>query len=330
MSALYSGKHIVYGFAEESVFGTPVADAAAFNQMACEPFVINPDVKQRAPNRASGYLHPDIAHVWNDSLGAMPNCSIKFPGVQKNHLAFLLYLVFQNVVEAGTTPFQKTFTFPSVGPDFSANGGEFITLIGKSPVAAASEKVTSMIGRSLSLTLNPTADEGNLAAELALVGKAFSRSATPSGTWTKAANNLFNFHNIALCTLGGSNLILSDMKFNIECAYEPGGSDGAGSFQNLVLTGINVTTEVTGLWDTVTRAALDAFSAGTEIDFILKWGTTGVDGYLSVASKGIVQQGALVEEDSRRVSVTIHGASDKDNTQEISTLELADAIDRAW
>lgn len=306
---LYSGKHITYGIAEETVFGTPVADAAACIQLSCEPFVINPDVKHRAPNRAFGFLHSDKSNVWNDAKGSIPSCSIKSVAL-KQELALWLYLLFQNVVETGTTPYSKLFTFPTSGPAFESNAGKFITLFGKSPFASGSEKITSMICNNLSLSLSAGADDGNLAFTAGMIGKAFSRTSTPSGTWTKTTDARFNFHDFNVCTLDGSAIILESFKLDLITTMLAKGASGTGSFQTFVMAGQEATATLSGLWDASTRAGLTALDSGAEVTFILSWGTVATDGYLNITMHGIITAGAPEEGDARLVNLTIKGIRD--------------------
>ena len=111
----YSGKHWRYGFAPGTVFGTAIADASAFTEMNCDHFDIDPATNHHAPNRAVGQLEPDKSSLWNDNYGSIVKAAPKGIAL-KSELDQWLYLIFQNVSEAATTPYQKTFTFPSVGP----------------------------------------------------------------------------------------------------------------------------------------------------------------------------------------------------------------------
>jgi len=327
---LYSGKHMRYGVKEQAVFGTGELDTADFIQLQCEPIVIAPDVKHRAPARAIAQLHPDKSSVFNDKLGSIPSCVIKTEALKKE-LALWLYLVMQNVTEEVATPFQKTFTFPSVGPNFSAPDGEFFTLLSRAPVASVSEKVHSMIAQKLSLSLSAGANNGNLAAEISLIGKGHVRTSNPAtGIWTKTAADLFNFHNFNVCTLDGTALILESVKIDIECNWAAKGADGSGSFQNWVLTSQSVALQLSGLWDAASRAGLTALDAGSEVIFILGWGTTATDGFLKFTVHGIVESGAPEEGDARLVNLNIKGISDVANTEQIITAELADAKDWTW
>lgn len=329
MGDIYSGKDQVFGFAEGATFGTAIADDQAFNQLSCQPFTINPDVKHRTPNRATGQRWPDVADVSNDAKGSIVQCAIPTE-ILKTEAAFWLYLVMQNVTEVETTPFQKTFSLTSPSPDFASNAGEFITLIGKTPVASTSEKVASMIGQKLELSLSSTDNDGNLFGNITLNGITFSRTANPSGTWTKAAQTKFNFFDLAKAKIDDTDIVLSSVKLTIEATIAGVGSDGSGNYENLAYVGWNATAEISAIWDATLRTALGNYDSGAEVTFEFGWGATGVDGYLNFLLRGKYESGAIAEDDVRNVVITIHGASDIENTQDMLTAEVADAVDRSW
>jgi hypothetical protein len=328
MSIIYSGKHTLLAVQQEVAFGTPIADGAAMIQLSSEPFIINPDVKHRIPNRAVGKLYRDLANVWNDSKGAVPGCSIKTVALREQ-LALWLYLAVQSVVEAATTPYQKTFAFPANGPDFSANAGCFVTVVSKSPTASTSQKLGSAICSQLVATLNAKNDDGNLALSANLLGKSFSRAANPSGTWTKTAEERFNFHDYNVCTLDGNAIILEDYKLTIDVGIVPVGG-ASGSFQNFAIISQAAKTEVTGIWETNIHGALTKLDSGALTEMILGWGTINTDGYLNLTSRGVIESGAFVEEDTRKVHFVMDGVSDVANTKNILDITLADAKDYAW
>jgi len=332
MGAPISGKHMVFAIGEElTAFGTPLADAIAMIQLSCEPFVINPDVKHRAPNRSNGKLHPDKANVWNDKLGSVPSASIKTIALKKE-IALWLYLLFQKVTEAVATPFEKAFTFPTIGPDFlnATPEGVFCTLVSKSPTASTSEKLTSCIATKLTFDLSAKSgnDTGNLEAEIALLAYAHSRVANPSGALSKTADDRFNFHNFNVCTLGGAVIVLESAKITFDSLWVPRGSNGSGGFQTFALVGQSASVQLSGLWDVASRAGLTALDAGSEVVFILSWGTVATDGYLNFNIHGIIESGAPVEGDSRLVNLNIKGVSDA--AEEIATVTVADAKEWTW
>ena len=332
MGNIYSGKDFVYAMAEESTFGTAVADSGDAIQLSCANFTINRDLKFRTPDRASGQRFPDIADISADVKGSVFNCAIPTE-VLKNELAYWLYLVLQNVTEGDTTPYTKTFNTPATSeiPDFASNEGLFITLWKKSPVSSTSEKLTSLIGGKLELSLSPDANNGNLFGNIQLVGfKGYSRTANPTGTWTKSTQSKFNFHDIQTFTIGGNACVLKDWKLTIESNPLPVGPDGSGSWANFVLSNFSVINEMTIVWDANARTALSNMDSGAEQDVILEWGSSGNDGHLKFEVKGKFQSGDLVEGETEDVTLSLVGASDLADSEELLTVTLSDAQDLSW
>lgn len=333
MGDLYSGKEVKYGIAEEATYGTAIGDAGAFIQLSCPNFTINQDLKFRPKDQAIGQRMPDISNIIVDSKGAIHTCTIATEAL-KTELGYWLYMVMQYCQEAAGTPFQKTFTLPTTAqiPDFVANEGLFMTLMKYMPVASVSEKLTSCIAKKIELSVSADANDGNLFASVELMSAktAFSRTANPSGTWTKSAQTFFNFHDIVTFTVGGNACILKEWKLTIENNAIPVGGSG-GTWANIHLPSWSVTNEITIIWDANARTALGVMDAGAETDIVLVWGSTGADGYLSFAVKGIYQPpGGLAENETEDVALNLYGASDLANTEQLITIGLADAQDLSW
>jgi hypothetical protein len=323
MGSLYSGRHMIYSILPETTFGTPIADAGAMVQLSCEPFTINPDVKHRVPNRAYGKLYHDIVNVWNDTKGSIPAVSVKTVALKKQ-LALWLYLCMQQMSEGITPNYEKVFSFPTVGPDFTANAGCFATLISKAPVASVSEKITSALCHQLTFTLNSKNDDANLALTAALIGMAYSRTSNPSGTLTKSAENRFNFYDVGVCTLDGNALILDDFKLVITSKLVPIGG-ASGKPQSFAIADQTAQLDVTGEWDANSRGALTKLDSGAIAEFILSWGTAATDGYLQFKINGVIQSGNPTEDETKKVKFVMDAIADVANTKVPVSITLDDA-----
>jgi hypothetical protein len=329
---IYSSKESKYGIAEEATYGTAIGDDQAFVQLSCPNFTINQDLKFRPKDHAIGQRMPDISAIDVDVKGAIHSCTIPMQAV-KIDLAFFLYMVIQKATEVASPPYQKELILPATAdiPDFVANEGLFMTLMKYMPVASVSEKLTSCIARKLELSISADANDGNLfmSAELISAKTAYSRTANPSGTWTKSAQSYFNFHDIVTFTVGGNACILKEWKLTIENNAIPIGGSG-GTWANIALPSWNVTNEITIVWDANARTALGAMDSGSEQDIILTWGSTGVDGYLNFECKGVFQSGSPMESEIQDVTLNLYGASDLANTEEILSVSLADNDVKSW
>lgn len=327
--SIYTPKELVFQMAEAATFKTGVLDNAAAMELSGGIWTFNPDRKLVRPDRYRGQKWADVFDLSNNAYGSLPTLEGESP-VLKTEIADFLNLMIQNVTEVETTPFQKTFTYVSPGPDFSLNEGYFITFWAKSPVASTSEKIDSVIGEKLELSISPEANDGFLYLSFTGKGIGFSRTADPSGDLTKAVQSKFSFYDIGVCTLDGTPVILQELKLTLENEIVGVGSDGSGDFQNLVIAKPKVTAEIKGIWDAGMRDGLGKFDSGAETVLILSWGTTGTDGFLSFNLHGVVNDGNLAEDEVRGVNITIEGASDLANTEDMLTAEIADDVDRSW
>lgn len=330
MGQVYTGREIKWGLAEGVTFGTAIADAAAFEELAAGAVSIMPDVRHHVREVFRAQRVDDLADVFNTADGAMPTAQIAQPFL-KNNGALMLYLMMQGVTEAIATPFSKAFLFPAACPDFLAPAGKFVTLSGYSPVASNSQKVASMIGEKLVLSLSPDANEGNLFATLDLKGKGFSRIANPSGTWTPATRNYFSFYDLVSFQIDSTDVVLQSMELTIENIIFPVGFDSSGGFQNLAITKHNVSINIVGLWDAVTRTALGDFDTGAEVIVDFNWGTVDTDGYLDFVIHGVIESASILEEDTRKVSLSIKGISDLAGAPDaILAPTICDDVDKTW
>ncbi len=326
---IYSGKAMVFQFQEAAAWGTAIADSAAANELSSEAVIFTPDYKVRTPDRFRGQNWPDVVDLINDNKGSMPMAVIStqcFP----TEIDHFLYALVQNVSEA-VDPFQKTFTFASPGPDFTNNAGYFMTLWGKAPESSLSEKIDNAIAEKLEFTLSPEANDGNLAVSATMKGIGYSDTADPSGTLTKATQTGYNFHDIAACTLDGTSIMPQEIKITLENTIVPEGYDsttkGAETFH---LANRIAKAEIKGVWNAAMRAGKTKFSSGAEIVFILNWGATGVDGFLSFNIRGVVEEANIAEDETRAINLTINGASDLANTEAMATIDVANAVNRSW
>ena len=317
MADIFSGKDWVYGIADGATLGTAIADDQAFVQLSCGHFTINPDLKKRTPARASGQRWDDVSDVSMDSKGSVPNCVIPTE-VLKTEIDKILYSVCQKVVEADSTPFAKTFTFPTTAtiPDFAAETAEgyFFTLIKDSPVASVSESVASMIGESLELSFQ----DGYLFANWGVKGLTLVRTSNPSGTWTKSAQTKFHLNDITTCQVGGEDTILKDWTLSLKCEIVPT-NPASGTWADFALVNWTVESTITVLNDANARTAQAAMDSSTETTVQVEWGTTGVDGNLDFIIRGIMESADLVEGETADITFKLHGASDIANTEEIFT-----------
>ena len=146
MSDVFTRKNTTVGIAAQTTWGGAVADTAAFMEVPCGDTQIVPDVNVReyAVNRSKRVK--DVNDYVIDEGGAMPVLELPNMPVRQDDMAVLLYSFFQNVAQVGTTPFKKTFTFPTSQPEFDNDAGYVLSAIHKMPVASTSYKIIDAIG----------------------------------------------------------------------------------------------------------------------------------------------------------------------------------------
>jgi len=331
---------------EQATFGTVLADIADFNGTTpewgeivdCEIGVLDTDVKTREPNRSNSGNRILLAqNVQHDEKGTMPKFTIQ--GDAKKHtLAGLLYGVVQNVSEAVGTPFEKTFTFASTQPDFTANAGWFGTLIVKQP-SSLSQKVRDMIVRKLTLSCEPENNQGRMQMTAELIGRgAVTRDSAPNtGVLARYAQSFFYFHDLKVASFVGNTIYpLSIPKIEITNNALAIGQKSAtsGDFLTYALgaPSYSVTFTIRVLWDTVsaglknTEATTPASQAGA---LILSWGTDNTDGYLNFTTYCKVDAPSPDAYGPTK-AVDFNFTMVDDEVNEPFTCVIADALDRAW
>ena len=323
----YAPGEMIYQMAEAAVWKTAIADNAAAVELSGGMLTFNPDNKLVRPDRFRGQNWPDVFDLNNNQDGSIPTVQGETPAL-KTEIPDWFYLMIQNVSEAGD-PFQKTFTYASPNPDFSVNAGYFMTFWGKAPVAAKSERIDTVIGEKLEMKLTPESNDGNLHFDFTGRGIGYSRVADPSGALTKSAQTKFSFFDIAVCTLDGTAVVLQEFKMTLENEIMPLGFDGSGDVQTFHIKP-KVTAEIKGIWDAGMRTQLGNFDTGTEVVLILNWGSTGTDGFLGFELHGVIDEGNHAEDSVRGVNVTISGASDLANTEDMLTADICDNVSRSW
>jgi hypothetical protein len=294
---VYTSGDEQYGLQEQATWGTAITDGAAMIELSCEPFDIVPGVNLRRPNRSRGYRHPYLPDYGADQKGAEHIANIRNMPALNDELSIWLYGVLQNVSESATSndAWKKTFTWANTQPDFSANAGKFLDIVKKMPVASVSKKMNDSIIRNMVLSCAPgDGIDGNLMLEMEAVGREYSETANPSGTWTKSAQEFFHFHDIATKTIAGTAVVIGDGGFSLTLnngAKRLGGTSSL--FETFVLSPKTATFQINALWDSTLRTEMANLRNGTVGEVILTWGTVDTDGYLSITLECVWDAGPI-------------------------------------
>jgi len=332
---VYTSSDEKWAFAEQTTWGTAVADNAAKVGILTEGFGINSEINFRNPPRARAQRYSHTNDVVADVKGVVFSTDgAQGPGV-KDYIDYLLYGVMQSVTESSGTPYEKTFIFPQTQPDFSANGGEFFTLWGQQQVASTSQKLNDAIISELTLSFAPDTNEGILWAAPTFIGRTHSDTSNPSGTVTYpdfAAADQFFFYDLITATLGGEQVVLKESGVSITIrnnAVKVGQASGVP--QTFALPRYECEISCNILWNSVARNLMADARAGTVVAFQFEFGTSGNDGNLDITGSAKISNAVNLEHAIEGTGVTINLAVEGIfGTTEPFQVVLSNGVDRAW
>lgn len=140
---------------KQSTWGTPVGDAGNFIELNLSKDVeIDRDVKVReyfGHHRTRETLYEEIT---TDEKGAMPKFQLE--GVcKKLEIPLFLYAFYQQVTEAGSSPYGKTYTPHNSQPDLTSGAGFFFTFVSRHRNNSRSLKLTDCVVSNLVWKLTP-------------------------------------------------------------------------------------------------------------------------------------------------------------------------------
>ena len=334
----------VSGFPGQAAWGTHGADGLDALELNVESAELDEDIQFREGNSAyQASREDDKVNHYADTYGAAPTLTYKAPvGVLKDELPLWLYLFFQNVSEAATTPYAKTFTFPTTQPDFSASAGIFVNPVIKSPVASVSLKIKDMIGENLKFSISP----GDfLTVEQKLVGRgAVTVDSNPSGTWarsdvvTSTVSNRFHYNSMNMTIDFGAGAVsidyIGEQSFEFMQTLTKVSSD-SGAFETFALSERKGTFNFNLLYDANARSALANARNATRSECKLRWGnaTPGtVERDLEFTLGLVFKQCKELIGDGKVYGINCTGSivADAANSKELATVICADAQDWGW
>lgn len=339
MACDLKSKHdVAYGIKEQTTWGTAEAGSSTFVRLDCEPADIDPDAKFTELNRVSGYRDLDKNQLVYHTKGSAPKIQV-VGDIKKNDIALFLFGVMQHVTEGASTPFPKTFIFPEDGqPDFSAGEGIIFTVAKKMPTIADSNSFRDAICRQLNLVWEPEGESGIGKMTAQMVGRGTVNYAydMTSATLTPYANDLFYFHDLNTCTVdlsGAKAVIPTRIEIEIGNNMMPVSVDTTtpGQYACMILVQYYCTAKLTLAWDANVddiRQEAIATSSTSDRQWIVEWGTAGVDGHLKFDMNAQAGPAPHVDADLNVVEFTLKCL--RDGATKPLTVTLSDAVDRAW
>jgi len=332
---IYTSLDEQWCFAEQTTWGTAVADSAAGLGILTEGFGVNSEINFRNPPRARAQRYNTLADMQADQKGVVYQTEGMNTPATLTQLDVLLYGLMQSVTESSGTPFEKTLIFPQTQPDFSNNAGEFFTMWNAQQVASTDAKLHDAIISELTLTCAPDANEGELWVAPVFMGLNHSDVANYSGTITYpslAAANQYYFYDVITVTLGGDACILGDGGVTMTLrnnARKIGQASGIP--QNFALPRYEAELTFNILWDGTARNLMADAKAGTTVAFVLTWGSSGVSGHLSFTGSAKINNAVNIIHaiEGNFVDVNLTAGGTFGSTEPFQVV-MSNAVDRGW
>jgi len=327
--------------AEESTFGTPIGDDAAYKRLNIldnnvPSFDPNEFLDNNIRNRGTNII--DINDYYTTDDGMWQSYSIPQNVGNSTILKHMLYAACQTVSEGATTPYVATYTMNgATKPDFSSNAGYFFTLLVKEPFASFSKKLTSCVLQDLTINLSPDNGGRLLWSGTAITGKGYSGVANPSGeNWNATAFDSVaapNFHNATASTLSinSQDCVWYSAELNIANQFDFTGYS-SGDAENYTLIGQKITGNFVVKYDANTDTFLNAKNSSLEA-VTLTIGANNAASYFKFTCNDSWCDGVTADRGGtdtvQKLNISFEFANDYANTQYVS-FETADAVDATW
>ncbi len=335
--SVYVDKDSRFGYAQQTTWGTK--NVSSMVELETEPFVIKPAMNVLETNRAHQQRYDKDGDTIIDMKGALHTVSPPAFLAKKLEMDIFLYTLFQHVVEtdlgAGSGPYKYVFTFPQTQPDFTANGGKFLTLGVSLPVSGRDLTLADVISRQLTLACVPGTQNGYLTLAPEMVGRIYDGADTISSFAAASSATFFNWHAMT-AKIGSTELVKGPEGFTLVLgndADKVGAEVVSGNeyFQTYVLK--KYTAELTAqfLWDATTRSAFDKWLSGTaESGLDLSWGTADTDGYLDLAFNGKYNDSDIsLTPEGNYVTLHLKCSGTYGSTEPVQITQVH-ATDRSW
>lgn len=333
----YSKYEVQVGIAQESTFGTAVADAGAFIQIPdFESVTIDRGLimRDRPTFRGKRLLYSGDVEQSSES-GGIRTITLSGVRARRTDLPEFLYAVIQNVSEGATTPYSKTFTVADTSPDFTSNEGYFCTIGIKFPTASSGLKFTSCVGRSITLRSDLIGGDGLLYFDITFIsGFAMSRDVNLSGTWTAATTTNWNMFGLLLKQVDSQDVVVYSFELTIDNkAFRIGqGTNGVCESYALGVPMFEINGNIVVRYDD-NIAGNDVWGLGGATA-IIEWGNES-DGLADAAgdiifdiNQALFDQPQHGGDNDLTVTLPFRGVyNDAGATPEI---RIADAVDQGW
>lgn len=331
---VHGGRESKWGLLEMADFDAAVSATSNHEKMegpipSVEPGIFRDNTVKFGDGRMRA-----VANDFASAKGGLRVISFSDLVVRLEDLGLLLYLVCQNVSEAATTPYEKTFTLANATtqPDFSANAGAFVQLGIYDTIASYHRAYTGCILRTLTLSADLTGD-GLLRASGEFIS-GFAESTTTNfntGTWNYNTQTYYNFHTSPTKSIGGADAVLYGFDLTINNNAVRVGSTGANGVCETYAIGIgesgyDISGNIKVKFDSNMQGMFAADRAGTTTAIQLACGTDGASGNFDFTCSSCLVQNVTDDYDNamgRALDIPFIA-----NTSAVFT--CSDASDRGW
>ena len=346
MAVQYEGREVKIGIAEESAFGTAIADSGSFTEIKTEPVEIDMDVRMHDIPGAAGTKTPLQDSKYSTTTGSMPKFTTNGPYSTYESDLFL-YAACQKVTEA-VDPYTKTFTPFTALPDFSADAGFFATWLKQYPTASTSWKVKSCIADRIRFS---AARDELLQVETSWISPfapTYTNNPNSTATWERGLLapagatafstqfGMLHFNDISAATInfegaGANNMVLQS--FNWEMSHEATGNelDGSGDWGNITLVNRAGSAELVFLKDAQFETALSNWGEDKKVEVVIRWGAAGATttGELQMTLRGKINSIAIDQSGLLGGTIGIDLLAVSDSTDMIEVIQTSGQT-RGW
>ncbi len=334
---IYAPTQSRWGIAEESAFGTAIADTASYEM--CEGTIptMGWGLQRDLTVKFDGGRVIKSGNQYSTTTGQIRALAFSDVILRRTDLCNYTVAVMQNVTEETGSAYGKTSTWTSTTtqPTFVTTSGKYYTIGIVGPIASYMQKFTSCILRTLTLKPGP---QGRLAAS----GEWISGFAPATTANFTVANFLFNTQNYYNCNamsvkqIAGSDIVLYDWSVTFDNGAVPMSWGSAGTCESYALAcndqGYKVTGNIVTKYDAVSQAYIADMLAGTGRKIQLSIGTVNVAGYFDITLNSCIF-GDGTDKDYGRPegqAISLPFTAVYDGSNALATVTVGDGVDQVW
>jgi len=334
---IYAPTQSRWGISEESAFGTAIADGGNYEMCEGPIPTINWGLQRDLSVKFDGSRVLKSSNQYSTTTGQIRTLAFSDVIMRRTDLCNYMVAVMQNVTEAVSTPFAKTFSWAvtTTQPTFVTTNGKYYTIGIVGPIASYMQKFTSCILKTL--TLKP-----GMQGRLAGSGEWISGFAPATTANFTAANfvfgtqNYYDCNSLSLKQIAAADLVVYDWSVTFDNGAVPMSWNSTGGCESYALAcndqGYKVTGNIVIKYDAVSQAYIADMLAGTGRKLQLSIGAAGVAGYFDITLNSCIF-GDGTDKDYGRAegqAISIPFTAVYDGSNAVATITVTDGVDQTW